>query len=56
MNFGLKKKVSAEYKEWLNTHKEECHANHEESSGKMKVEATTEMFSENLRCKIHEHR
>jgi len=42
--FWIKKESSAEYEEWLNTRKEECHANHEESSGKMEVEAITEMF------------
>lgn len=42
--FWNKKEGSEEYEEWLSTHTEECHANHQGSSGKMEVEAIIEMF------------
>ncbi|XP_025154263.1 uncharacterized protein LOC112588450 [Harpegnathos saltator] len=34
-----------EYKEWYETHKENCSANHTGSSGKMEVDAVIEMFN-----------
>lgn len=42
--FWNKKEGSAEYEEWFETHKEECHANHKGSSGKMEVDVIIEMF------------
>ncbi|KYN10832.1 hypothetical protein ALC57_17032 [Trachymyrmex cornetzi] len=48
--FWTKKKDTAEYEEWATSHLEQCQANHEESAGKMEVDAVVEMFSrsENL--------
>jgi len=42
--YWSKKEGSEEYEEWLSTHTEECHANHQGSSGKMEVDAILEMF------------
>lgn len=42
--FWEKKADSVQYKEWAETHKNECQANHEGSSGKMEVDAIVEMF------------
>ncbi|XP_071569569.1 uncharacterized protein [Temnothorax nylanderi] len=39
-----KKSGTTEYSEWLQTHASECNANHEESAGKMEVDAVIEMF------------
>lgn len=33
-----------EYKEWAETHVDECQANHEGSAGKMEADAVIEMF------------
>lgn len=42
--FWKKKADTEEYKEWFETHEENCQANHEGSAGKMEVDAVTEMF------------
>lgn len=39
---------TAEYQEWLQTHKESCQSNHEGSSGKMEVDGMIEMFQRSL--------
>lgn len=39
-----KKTDTAEYEEWYKPHQNECSANHQGSSGKMEVDAITEMF------------
>lgn len=42
--FWEKKSDTDEYKEWLETHVNECQSNHEGSAGKMEVDAVIEMF------------
>ncbi|XP_071579340.1 uncharacterized protein [Temnothorax nylanderi] len=42
--FWNKKTDTEEYAEWLETHAQECQANHEGSAGKMEVDAVIEMF------------
>jgi len=43
--FWKKKEETAEYREWVENHANECQANHEGSSGKMEVDAIVEMFA-----------
>lgn len=43
--FWTKKKDTAEYEQWAESHSEQCQANHEGSAGKMEVDAVIEMFS-----------
>lgn len=43
--FWNKKKNTDEYVEWYEQHEETCSANHEDSAGKMEVNAINEMFS-----------
>lgn len=42
--FWKKKKDTAEYLEWIETHAENCQLNHKGSSGKMEVDAVIKMF------------
>ncbi|XP_014483532.1 PREDICTED: uncharacterized protein LOC106749019 [Dinoponera quadriceps] len=42
--FWKTKEGTAKYEEWLETHADECQANHEGSSGLMEVNAVCEMF------------
>ena len=38
----------AEYKEWYETHEDNCSANHEGSSGKMEVDSIIEIFKRSI--------
>ncbi|XP_029177185.1 uncharacterized protein LOC114945237 [Nylanderia fulva] len=42
--FWEKQEDTEKYKEWIETHENECQANHEGSAGKMEVDAVIEMF------------
>ena len=42
--FWSKREGAAEYEEWFETHSNKCTINHEGSSGKMEMDAITEMF------------
>lgn len=44
-----KKEDTEEYREWVETHEEDCQANHTGSSGKMEVDAGKEMFARSIR-------
>lgn len=41
--FWNKKTDTVEYAEWLETHAQECQANHEGSAGKMEIDAVIEI-------------
>ncbi|XP_011873476.1 PREDICTED: uncharacterized protein LOC105565135 [Vollenhovia emeryi] len=42
--YWKKKEDTAEYKEWIETHEENCQSNHEGSAGRMEVDGVLKMF------------